>query len=111
MLVVSGAIALVLAAIVLGPSRPWSERIDLEQLYYQSARPFFLVGTFALVLMSIVDTFVLGTPGLFTENIVRAVATAACLFVGLSTTSMVHKAFPVIVTGLLITFFLNMHLV
>lgn len=60
--VVLESITLVICALLLTPGRASSGAVDLEELYYSSARPFFLLGVLLLVQLSCVDTFVLGTP-------------------------------------------------
>jgi hypothetical protein len=55
LLVVAEALTLVLCAIVLSPSRSWSETVDLGAIYDRSARPFFLTGAVVMLLLCVTD--------------------------------------------------------
>jgi hypothetical protein len=102
---VSEGIALVLCAIVLSPDRVTSGDIDLGDLYYENARPFFLLAAVFLALSTVGDTFVLGVPFVHTENVIRLVGIGLVTFVALSTDRRVHIGLP-IVSVVLMAFFL-----
>jgi len=102
---VSEGIALVLCAIVLSPGRVISGDIDLEDLYYENARPFFLLGGVFLVLSTVGDTFVLEVPFLHTENLIRLAGIGLVAFAASSTDRRVHIGLP-IVAVVLLAFFL-----
>ncbi len=93
---VSATIALVLCAIVLVPGRVISGDINLEDLYYENARPFFLLAAVFLGLATVGDIFVLGVPIGHTENLVRFLGIGLATFVASSTDHRVHIGFPIV---------------
>ena len=101
---VSEGIALVLCAVVLSPGRVISGDIDLEDLYYENARPFFLLAAVFLALSTVGDTFVLRVPFGHTENLVRFAGIGLVTFVASSTDHRVHIGFPIVAVVLMVVF-------
>ena len=104
LILVAEVIALVLCAIVLSPGRVISGDIDLKDLYYENARPFFLLAAVFLALSTVGNTFVLGLPFGHTENLIRLVGIGLATFVASSTDRRVHTGFPILAVVLLAFF-------
>jgi len=101
---VSATIALVLCAIVLVPGRVISGDINLEDLYYENARPFFLLAAVFLALSTAGDTFVLGVPLRDTENLIRLVGMGVGTFAASSTDRRVHIGLPLVAVVFMVVF-------
>jgi len=101
---VTEGIALVLCAIVLSPDRMISGDVDLEDLYYENARPFFLLAAVFLALSTVGDTFVLGVPFGHTENLTRLGGIGLVGFAASSTDRRVHIGLPIVAVVLLAIF-------
>ena len=97
-------ISLVFLTILLAPGRADSGHLNLQDLYYENARPFFLVGAGLLALTSVADTFVLGMPIGHTENLLRLVGIGAATCVGWSTNRRLHVGLPIVAAVLLVLF-------
>jgi len=102
--VVTEALVLVLAAMVLTPRAAPKEVIDLRSHYYQQSRVFFCLGAFLLVQLAIVDSWVSGQPFFHAENAVRALGLFAAVSGALSRNERVHQALVVAALVLLFVF-------
>ena len=51
---------MVVNAILLTPDRSFKDEVNLEQIYFDNAKPFFLLASIMLVCLSVTDSFVLG---------------------------------------------------
>lgn len=105
--IVLASVALILCALLLTPGRSHTQDVDLESLYYEHARPFFIIGAFLLFQFSMNDILIIGTPFLHTENYVRIFGAAMVLMLAWSPNRRLHVTFPFISTILLIYFMLN----
>jgi len=105
--VVLEAMIMVICALLLTPNRALTGKIDLTDLYYDNARPFFLCATILMIQLGLVDSLVLGTPLLHAENLVRLTGAASTALLAWSPNHRLHVAFPFIAVVLFTTFLLN----
>jgi hypothetical protein len=69
----------VIASVMLTPGRSFDPGLDLEQHFFDNARPFFIVGAMMIVSLTIADLKLLGIPVFSAENLIRYLATILCL--------------------------------
>ena len=105
--VVLAAVTLVICALLLTPGRSYAENIDLECLYYEQARPLFLLGAYLLVQLVLNDTLIFKMPFLHTENLIRFLGAAFALALAWSPSKRLHTAFPIASATLLAIFMFN----
>ena len=105
--VVLAAVALVICALLLTPGRSYAEYIDLEYLYYEQARPLFILGAYLLIQLIVNDTLIVKMPFLHTENLIRFVGAAFALALAWSPSKRLHSRFPIGAAALLAIFMLN----
>ncbi len=105
--VVLEATTLVICALLLTPGRSLSGSIDLESLYFEHSRPFFLFGAFVLIQFSLIDTLVVGIPIFHMENLIRFLATAVVILLAWSSNSHLHSALAIVCVLLLAVFLIN----
>lgn len=105
-LVVVEAIVLVLCAIVLTPTAG-IEPVDLEALYFRSARPFFLLGVILMLLFTVSDTLIMGVSLQHGENIVRLLTAMVIGVAAFTSHRLVHRFLPVAALVLLAAFLVN----
>ena len=105
--IVTQTTLLVVGAILLIPSRHFTEEVNLEQIYFDNCRPFFLVYGVMMSGLIINDSFILGT-GLYTrENAVRLVASIVGILMGFCENRRIHQGFPIASIGLMAVFLLT----
>ncbi len=105
--VVAEAITLVLCALLMTPRQVGEGPVDLEALYFESARPFFLMAALLLVQLCLVDVAIVGLPLLHEENLVRLVGLVVVGVGAASSDRRVHRALPVAAAALMAIFLLN----
>ncbi len=105
--VVLAAVTLVICAVLLTPGRSYAENIDLECLYYEQARPLFVLGAYLLIQLVLNDTLIVKTPFLHTENLIRFLGAAFALALAWSPSKRLHTAFPIVTATLLAVFMFN----
>ena len=102
--VIVEAIIMVLCAIVICVRPRGVEPIDLEQQFFSNARPFFLLASLLMALLTIVDVWVLELPLTDRENLVRIGAGGLALSAGLIKNPTFHRIMPLASTVLLLVF-------
>ena len=105
--VVLEATTLVMCALLLTPGRSLSGSLDLERLYFEHSRPFFLFGVFLLIQFSLVDTLVVGIPIFHMENFIRFLAVAVVSILAWSSSLRLHFALSIVCVLLLAVFLIN----
>lgn len=105
-LVVVEAIVLVICAIILTPVVA-NGFVDLQALYFKSARPFFLLGAVLLVLFTVSDTLVMQVALYHPENVVRMLAAVVICIMAFTANRRLHHALPAVAIVLLVAFLLN----
>ena len=103
-------IALVFLTILLIPERVDSRHINLQDLYYENARPFFLIGAGYLAMTLVSDTVILGMPIGHTENFIRLAAIGTIIFVGWSTNKRLHVGLPFVSAAAMALFMAKMYI-
>jgi hypothetical protein len=98
---------LVVCALLLTPGRSLSGRIDLEALYYEHARPLFVLGSLLLLQQSAVDVLVMEAPVLHPRNLVRCVGAVVLALAAWSPDRRLHRALPVAAALLVAVFLAN----
>lgn len=104
LILVLPGVSFVLLTSLLVPGRADSGHLNLQDLYYENALPFFLIAAGFLALLSIADTFVLGMPIGHTENLIRLVGIVTVTYVGWSTNRRLHVGLPIVASVLLALF-------
>lgn len=102
--IVLEAMLVVVIAGLLTPGRQFAPDIDLEDLYFDNAKPLFLVATAMLVSLCIADTTLLQDSIFTTENLIRALGILLTLTLAFNGKKKVHYAMA-IVAGLLLFLF------
>ncbi len=105
--VVLEAITLVVCSLLLTPGRSLSGEVDLGRLYYDNARPFFLLGGLLLLQLGLIDTLVLGMPLIHMENLIRLVALGVVALAAWSSDTRLHTMLPIAAALLLGIFLVN----
>jgi len=104
-LIVFETMLVVIASMLMTPGRSFEPGLDLEQLYFDNARPFFLVGAVMLLSLSSVDTLVLGIAPVSSENLIRVIAMVVLVLMSFARKREYHY-FTAVVSGLLLCAFL-----
>ena len=100
-------IILVVIAILFTPDRSIKGEIDLEQIYFSNAKPFFLLGSIMLIVLSVVDSYLLNFSLFSTESVVRYIGAGAVLIVAFSDNRKVHYSFPFVGIALMGAFLIS----
>jgi len=90
------AMTLVLCAIQLMPGRASRAGIDLRERYFDSRRPFFILGALTILQMAITDISMIGIPIIHPENFVRLAAICLAGLLAWSPNPKLHEFIPVI---------------
>jgi hypothetical protein len=102
--ILAEALVMVLAALVLTPSDPIVESLDLRVHYYENARVFFVLGLALIVQLAVVDALVGGQPVIHVENLFRAVGLGVVGWAAVSRSERVHASLALAGLALLLTF-------
>jgi hypothetical protein len=102
--VLAVTLVMVLAALVLTPSDPIVESLDLRIHYYENTRVFFVLGLALIAQLAVVDALVGKQPFLHVENLFRAVALGVVGWAAVSQSERVHAALALAGLGLLLAF-------
>ncbi len=105
--VVLAAATLVISALLLTPDRSHAKFIDLECLYYEQARPLFLLGAYLLIQLVLNDTLIFKMPFLHTENLIRFLGVGFALVLAWSPSKRLHTSLPIATATLLAIFMFN----
>lgn len=89
-LIVFETMLVVIASMLLTPGRTFEPGLDLEQLYFDNARPFFLIGALMLVSLSLTDVVVLGIAITDFENLIRMLALIVLVFMAYAEKRVYH---------------------
>ena len=102
--ILAEALVMVLAALVLTPTDPIVEPLDLRVYYYENARVFFVLGLALIAQLAVVDALVGKQPFVHVENLFRAVGLGVVGWAALSGSERVHASLAVAGVALLLTF-------
>ena len=98
---------LVVIAILFTPDLSNRDEIDLEQVYFSNAKPFFLLASVMLVILSVTDSYLLNLSLFNAESVVRYIGAGAVLVVAFSDNRKVHYCFPFVGIALMAAFLIN----
>lgn len=97
----------VIAALLLTPGRTFEAGLNLEAMYFDNSRPFFLSGALMVVSLSVVDITVLGLAVFSVENLVRLLALLLLTTMAFVRNRKLHYSAAVLFALLLLTFMLT----
>lgn len=102
--VLAEALVMVLAALVLTPSEPVGEGLDLRVYFYEHHRLFFSLGLALIAQLAVVDAVVGDQPFFHVENVFRGTGLVLLAWAAVSKRERVQGALALISLALLITF-------
>jgi hypothetical protein len=102
--VLAEVLVMVLAALVLTPSEPIDEDLDLRIYFYEQHRLFFVLGLALVAQLVVVDALVGGQPFFHIENAFRGIGLGLLGWAAVSRNERVHGALALFSLGLLLLF-------
>ena len=94
-------ITLSLCALMLLPRIRVDNNFNSQSMYFDNAPRFFFLGGCFVVLVSVMDILVLGSPILNTENIFRVAGAIAAFAMAATRSEKIHKGFVLVSVALL----------